>query len=99
MANRPRESLVQYEPAIEMNQNADLNKVGPNGKKKPIVNLPALESKPSTEDILNAILPPREWDADGKHYVQYVSHNPASREDVANLQKLLDERLLARQAR
>lgn len=24
--------------------------------------LPPLESKPSTEDILNAILPPREWD-------------------------------------
>lgn len=45
-----------------------------------------MESKPSTEDILNAILPPREWVENGKynlsinyyilgkHYIQYVSH-------------------------
>lgn len=58
-----------------------------------------MESKPSTEDILNAILPPRRWESDNRFYLQYVSHNSASREDVANLQKLLDERLLARQAR
>ena len=58
-----------------------------------------MESKPSTEDILNAILPPRHWETDNRFYLQYVSHNSASREDVANLQKLLDERLLARQAR
>merc|ERR1711981_920448 len=31
--------------------------------------------------------------------IQYVAQSNASREDVANLQKLLDERLLARQAR
>jgi dynein light intermediate chain len=36
--------------------------------------LPPMESKPSTEDILNAILPPREWVENGKHYIQYVSH-------------------------
>ncbi len=53
------------------------------GKKR--AQLPPLESKPSTEDILNAILPPREWDHESKHYIQYVSHTPASREDVANL--------------
>ena len=98
----PRESLIQYEEPIEINQAADANKsqpLGPAGAKKKGVNLPPLETKPSTDDILNAILPPREWDQEGKHYIQYVSHNSASREDVANLQKLLDERLLARQAR
>lgn len=98
----PRESLIQYEEPIEINQAADANKsqpLGPTGAKKKGVNLPPLETKPSTDDILNAILPPREWDQEGKHYIQYVSHNSASREDVANLQKLLDERLLARQAR
>lgn len=97
----PRESLIQYEEPIEMNQMTDSGKLqaGPLGAKKKAVNLPPLEAKPSTDDILNAILPPREWDQEGKHYIQYVSHNPASREDVANLQKLLDERLLARQAR
>eukprot|EP00331_Platyophrya_macrostoma_P028424 CAMPEP_0176440380 /NCGR_PEP_ID=MMETSP0127-20121128/20535_1 /TAXON_ID=938130 /ORGANISM="Platyophrya macrostoma, Strain WH" /LENGTH=189 /DNA_ID=CAMNT_0017824891 /DNA_START=163 /DNA_END=732 /DNA_ORIENTATION=+ len=49
------------------------------------------------EDILNWILPPREWDSDDKHYMQFVSKIPE--ESVANLQKQLDERLLARQAR
>ena len=97
----PRESLIQYEEPIEINQNGDAGKsgAGTGGLKKKTVNLPPLETKPSTDDILNAILPPREWDQEGKHYIQYVSHNSASREDVANLQKLLDERLLARQAR
>jgi len=94
----PRESLVQYEPPIEINQQSDQVKLT-SFQKKPGQMAPTLETKPNTEDILNAILPPREWDQEGKHYIQYVSHNPASREDVANLQKLLDERLLARQAR
>jgi dynein light intermediate chain len=33
-----------------------------------------MDTKPSSEDILNAILPPREWVETGKHYIQYVSH-------------------------
>jgi len=36
--------------------------------------LPPIDTKPSSEDILNAILPPREWVEAGKHYIQYVSH-------------------------
>ena len=94
-SSKPRESLVQYEPPIEITQNSEIARLqSMQGKKK--AQLPPLEAKPSTEDILNAILPPREWDFEGKHFIQYVSHAPASREDVANLQKLLDERLLAR---
>lgn len=61
--------------------------------------MPPIEAKPSTEDILNAILPPREWVENGKHYIQYVSHQPASRVDVARLRELLDEKLMERQAR
>ncbi len=60
-----------------------------------------METKPSSEDILNAILPPREWVENGiklsyvdftigKHYIQYVSHQPASRVDVARLREMLD---------
>ena len=30
--------------------------------------LPPMESKPSSEDILNAILPPREWVENGKFF-------------------------------
>ena len=86
-----RESLVQFATPIEISQNSELVKVkGIRGKAK---NLPPMESKPDMESILNSILPPREWDSEGKHFIQYVSHNNASREDVANLQKLLDERL------
>jgi hypothetical protein len=33
-----------------------------------------MDAKPSSEDILNAILPPREWVENGKHFIQYVSH-------------------------
>jgi hypothetical protein len=40
-----------------------------------------------------------EWDAEGKHYKQTISTNPPSREDVNTLQKLLDEKLVVRQAR
>ncbi|CAD8116480.1 unnamed protein product [Paramecium sonneborni] len=92
----PRESLVKYENPIEVSNINEATR-GLQGKKK--AQLSPLESKPNTEDILNAILPPIEWDHEGKHYIQYVSHVAATREDVGNLQKLLDERLLARQAR
>ena len=61
--------------------------------------LPPMDTKPSSEDILNAILPPREWVENGKHYIQYVSHQPASRVDVARLREALDSKLMDRQAR
>merc|ERR1712060_911720 len=61
-----------------------------------------VEGKPQltqTEDILNSILPPREWTEEGQLWVQYVSSTPATRLDVINLQESLDQRLLQRQAR
>ena len=61
--------------------------------------MPPLDTKPSSEDILNAILPPTEWVENGKHYIQYVSHTPASRVDVARLRENLDSKLMDRQAR
>jgi dynein light intermediate chain len=54
---------------------------------------------PQTEDILNSILPPREFEEDGQKWVQFVSSTPATRLDVLNLQEHLDQRLLQRQAR
>jgi len=58
-----------------------------------------MESRPNQENILNAILPPREWIEMGKHYIQYVSHQQASRVDVARLREMLDQKLMERQAR
>ena len=57
------------------------------------------KSTSQTDDILNSILPPREWTEDGQLWVQYVSSNPATRLDVVNLQENLDHQLKARQAR
>ncbi|GFH05938.1 uncharacterized protein HaLaN_00485, partial [Haematococcus lacustris] len=64
--------------------------------------LPPVEQKSGltqTEDILNSILPPREWTEDGQLWVQYVSSTPATRLDVINLQEKLDQQLQQRQAR
>ena len=47
-------------------------------------------NKPNSDDILNAILPPKEWVETGKHLIQHVSHQPASRVDVARLRETLD---------
>merc|ERR1712070_1327948 len=70
------------------------------GSKKKKNQLPPVEKQPTqTEDILNSILPPREWTEDGQLWVQYVSSTPATRLDVINLQEQLDQRLQQRQAR
>lgn len=52
-----------------------------------------------TEEILNSILPPREWSEGGQLWVQNVSSTPATRLDVINLQEKLDTSLQQRQAR
>ncbi|CAK0879374.1 unnamed protein product [Prorocentrum cordatum] len=62
----------------------------------------AKEAQPAmsqTEDILNSILPPREWTQEDQLWVQYVSSTPATRADVINLQEDLDKWLQQRQAR
>jgi dynein light intermediate chain len=64
--------------------------------------LPPMDSKPAasqTEDILNSILPPREWNEEGQLWIQYVSPAPATRLDVISLQEQLDQKLKERQAR
>jgi len=69
----------------------------PPGKQK----LPPMDAKTSqqTDEILNSILPPREWTEGGQLWVQQVSSTPATRLDVVNLQEELDRRLQQRQAR
>ena len=65
------------------------------GMKK--ASLPPMENRPiRAEDVLNSILPPREWVEQGKHFIQYVSHEPATRIDVARLREMLDQKLLER---
>jgi len=82
-------SLVKYNTPL-------LISTGKNAKKKDKI---ASTKMTQTEDILNSILPPREWTQDDQLLVQYVSANPATRADVLNLQRDLDKQLQARQAR
>ena len=57
------------------------------------------EGQDETQEILDSILPPREWEEDGKLWRQSVSSTPATRLDVMNLQEQLDLKLQQRQAR
>ncbi|XP_076307326.1 putative inner dynein arm light chain, axonemal Dnali1 [Tachypleus tridentatus] len=63
--------------------------------------LPAFKQKNSAlyEEILDSILPPREWEENGQLWIQHVSSTPATRLDVLNIQEQLDMKLQQRQAR
>ena len=65
------------------------------GMKKPTLQ-PMQKVPMQAANILNDILAPREWVEQGTHYVQQVSHEPASRIDVARLREMLDQKLLER---
>ncbi|GMH89653.1 hypothetical protein TL16_g11521 [Triparma laevis f. inornata] len=82
----PHNSLVKYDNAILVSTTKADGKQG-------------AKQTTQTEDILNSILPPREWTEDGQLWVQYVSSTPATRLDVINLQESLDHKLQQRQAR
>ncbi|XP_026227177.1 axonemal dynein light intermediate polypeptide 1 isoform X2 [Anabas testudineus] len=56
-------------------------------------------TKQESEEILNAILPPREWMEGNQLWMQHVSSTPCTRTDVVHLEELLDTKLQQRQAR
>uniref|UniRef100_A0A3Q3FKU7 Axonemal dynein light intermediate polypeptide 1 n=1 Tax=Labrus bergylta TaxID=56723 RepID=A0A3Q3FKU7_9LABR len=56
-------------------------------------------TKQEDEEILNAIVPPREWTDGTQLWVQQVSSAPCTRTDVIHLEELLDSKLQQRQAR
>ncbi|CAN0004589.1 unnamed protein product, partial [Choristocarpus tenellus] len=92
----PHNSLVKYDNPVLVSTTKE--KGGKIQKKK--TQLAAVERQSTqTEDILNSILPPREWTDEGQLWVQYVSSTPATRLDVINLQENLDHKLQQRQAR
>mmetsp|Transcript_99594 Transcript_99594/g.251274 ORF Transcript_99594/g.251274 Transcript_99594/m.251274 type:complete len:233 (+) Transcript_99594:86-784(+) len=86
-------SLVKYNTPILISTTT-----GGKGKKDK-KNKDAMPQMTQTEDILNSILPPREWTQEDQLWVQYVSSTPATRADVINLQEDLDKWLQQRQAR
>ena len=87
-------SLVKYSTPILV---GSAKNRASSGKAPP---LPPVETaKSQTEDILNSLLPPREWTENGQLWAQYVSSTPATRLDVTNLQEKLDAELRRRKAR
>ena len=93
----PNPSLVKYENPVLVSTSTKKGKASKQKGKLPPVD--SKQAPTQTEDILNSILPPREWTEDGQLWVQYVSSTPATRLDVINLQEALDQRLQQRQAR
>lgn len=87
----PPESLLKYqaplfvgiEPTAEMVQQA--KGTGENSTK--------------LDDMINAMLPAREWVEESGVWVQHVSKEPASRLSVISLQEKLDAKLSERKAR
>ena len=85
--------LLQYQGKIELNAD-DPSYL--NQKKR---ESSAIDSNPSLSETLNAMFLPREWEENGKKFIQYVSPEPATREKARDLFKALDEKIKERQAR
>lgn len=111
----PVDSLLKYDNAVLVSKNTEKKtpksrplKVSPQQPASsgpipapPKPKTPPLDgSKQQTEDILNAILPPREIVLDnGQLWIQQVCSTPSTRMDVVHLQEQLDLKLQQRQAR
>jgi len=57
------------------------------------------EASTKLDDMINSMLPAREWVEESGAWVQNVSKEPASRLDVISLQEKLDQKLSERKAR
>ena len=96
-------SLVQYDDPIEKPDSSEIHLTQTNSEvlKEILLNATSTgkDASPDLDSLLNIMIPPIEYTESGKRYIKHVSHTPSSREDVISLQKALDERLIARQAK
>lgn len=88
----PPDSLLRYEAPIFVGLEPSVE--GSNIKLKSENNQTA-----KMEDMLNSMIPPREWTEESGVWMQHVSQEPASREDIVVLQEKLDKALAERKAR
>eukprot|EP01013_Petalomonas_cantuscygni_P008529 TRINITY_DN21254_c0_g1_i1.p1 TRINITY_DN21254_c0_g1~~TRINITY_DN21254_c0_g1_i1.p1 ORF type:complete len:244 (-),score=37.24 TRINITY_DN21254_c0_g1_i1:64-795(-) len=91
-------SLVKYDSPMLLFEARKRGLLPPSSK-----DLPPVADKSgnqSPENVLNWILPPREWvDEHNQHWIQHVSSAPATRLDAINLQERLDALFLQKGAR
>ena len=85
-------TLLQYQSKIELGED---NTYIPNKRHQ----IPEIESNPSIPDALNSIFLPKEWEENGKKFIQYVSQEPGTREKARDLFKALDAKIKEREAR
>jgi dynein light intermediate chain, axonemal len=86
----PPDSLVKYEAPIF---------AGLEPSKDGLTAAKLKEGSTKLDEMVTAMLPPREWVEPSGVWMQHVSKEPATRLDVINLQEQLDKRLLERKAR
>ncbi|KAI5711728.1 hypothetical protein M8J75_002750 [Diaphorina citri] len=91
----PQDTMVRYSNPVVITKRDDK---GATKAKSPAMMLAAEKGK-ETEEILNSILPPIEWEEDGQLWRLQVSSDPATRLEVIKLNEQLDTRLQQRQAR
>mmetsp|Transcript_17690 Transcript_17690/g.39213 ORF Transcript_17690/g.39213 Transcript_17690/m.39213 type:complete len:241 (-) Transcript_17690:1553-2275(-) len=87
----PPETLVRYDAPLFAGIESGGEKMGSKSNNQ--------EGNSKIDDMLNSMLPPREWVEDSGTWVQYASKEPASRLDVISLQEQLDKKLSERKAR
>ncbi|XP_053942666.1 axonemal dynein light intermediate polypeptide 1 isoform X2 [Cuculus canorus] len=88
-AMAPADSLLRYNPPVLASRSP---------RAQPPKGRPSTPGEPPQE-LLNVILPPREWEEENRRWVQEVSSAPSTRADIIHLQEHLDRRLQERQAR
>ena len=87
------DTLLQYQGKIELFPN------DPSYLSQKRNENSTIDNNPSLSETLNSMFLPREWEENGKRFIQYVSPEPATREKARDLLKALDEKIKERQAR
>jgi len=93
MSNNPPDSLLRFDSALYVGFDPSNTNGGA------ITSKGADPAASQLDDMVNSMLPPREWTEESGTWMQYTSKDPATRLDVISLQELLDQRLIERQAR
>jgi dynein light intermediate chain len=99
--SRQADSLVKYETPILVSKQFSKNSSKQDNSQKTSASSlnsgsTASSDQSKTEDYLNSILPPNEYEKNGQLWLQYVSPIPATRLDVVILQQELDKKLQER---
>ena len=88
----PPESLLKYQAPLFVG-------IEPSAETLQQAKATGGEASTKLDDMINAMLPAREWVEESGVWVQNVSKEPASRLDVISLQEKLDAKLSERKAR